>query len=291
MSDGQRGETTDEHVRDWWSTEIIEMEPGVIRYRGYPIEQLIGNVSFAQTVWLLLRGDLPSPAEARLLDAVLMSAVDHGPQAPSIAIARMAATCGVGLNNAIASAVNVLGDVHGGAGEQAVELYLAVDRERGAGAHRLADGPHGLTTISVSISRHSPPSISTRTVTDQTPAADRSTPSTTYWPAPLAVARPPAVRPESTCTPDRDSRAPFSGRHEASITPTRIRVGPGVGGSGSVRTVISTSAGPRAVVALHDATVHITTAVHVMCRRRSFRDGPRDLITGDSTRIESTGTT
>ena len=134
MSDGQRGETTDEHVRDWWSTEIIEMEPGVIRYRGYPIEQLIGNVSFAQTVWLLLRGDLPSPAEARLLDAVLMSAVDHGPQAPSIAIARMAATCGVGLNNAIASAVNVLGDVHGGAGEQAVELYLAVDRERGAGA-------------------------------------------------------------------------------------------------------------------------------------------------------------
>ena len=55
-----------------------------------------------------------------------MSAVDHGPQAPSIAIARMAATCGVGLNNAMASAVNVLGDVHGGAGEQAVELYDAI---------------------------------------------------------------------------------------------------------------------------------------------------------------------
>ena len=48
-----------------------------------------------------------------------MAAVDHGPQAPSIAIARMAATCGVGLNNAMASAINVLGDVHGGAGEQA----------------------------------------------------------------------------------------------------------------------------------------------------------------------------
>jgi citrate synthase len=55
-----------------------------------------------------------------------MSAVDHGPQAPSIAIARMAATCGVGLNNAMASAVNVLGDVHGGAGEQAVEMYESI---------------------------------------------------------------------------------------------------------------------------------------------------------------------
>ena len=52
-----------------------------------------------------------------------MAAVDHGPQAPSIAIARMAATCGVGINNAMASAINVLGDVHGGAGEQAVELF------------------------------------------------------------------------------------------------------------------------------------------------------------------------
>lgn len=107
----------------WWRTEIIEMRPGVIRYRGYAIEELIGRVSFAGMVWLMLRGDLPSPGEARLLDLALMAAVDHGPQAPSIAIARMAMSCGVGLNNAIASAVNVLGEVHGGAGEQAVELY------------------------------------------------------------------------------------------------------------------------------------------------------------------------
>jgi citrate synthase len=126
-------EASDQKVRDWWTTEIIEMEPGVIRYRGYPVEQLIGNVSFAQMIWLMLRGELPSESEARLLDSVLMSAVDHGPQAPGIAIARMAATCGVGLNNAMASAVNVLGDVHGGAGEQAVELYLEIARDCDAG--------------------------------------------------------------------------------------------------------------------------------------------------------------
>lgn len=107
----------------WWRTSIIEMEPGIIRYRGYAIEDLIGRVSFSGMIWLMLRGDLPSEGQAKLLDTALMSAVDHGPQAPSIAIARMAMSCGVGLNNAIASAVNVLGDVHGGAGEQAVELY------------------------------------------------------------------------------------------------------------------------------------------------------------------------
>jgi citrate synthase len=120
--------------QDWWRTEIIDMRPGEIRYRGYPIEQLIGQVSFAQMIWLMLRGELPGPGQGELLDAALMAAVDHGPQAPSIAIARMAATCGVGLNNAMASAVNVLGDVHGGAGEQAVELYQDIARRIDAGA-------------------------------------------------------------------------------------------------------------------------------------------------------------
>lgn len=117
-TDGGRAE-----AEAWWRTDIIEMRPGVIRYRGYAVEELIGRVSFAGMVWLMLRGELPSDDQARLLDTALMAAVDHGPQAPSIAIARTAISCGVGLNSAIASAVNVLGDIHGGAGEQAVELY------------------------------------------------------------------------------------------------------------------------------------------------------------------------
>lgn len=124
----------DPRVSDWWRTSIIEMSPGVIRYRGYAIQDLIGRVSFAQMIWLMTRGELPTEAQGRLLDATLMSAVDHGPQAPSIGIARMAATCGVGLNNAMASAVNVLGDVHGGAGEQAVGMYESIAARQDAGA-------------------------------------------------------------------------------------------------------------------------------------------------------------
>ncbi|KZC97854.1 MULTISPECIES: citryl-CoA lyase [unclassified Thalassospira] len=116
-------EYVENEVRDWWQTGIIDMEPGKIHYGGYAIEDLIGNISFPTMIWLMTRGELPSAPQAKLLEAALVSAIDHGPQAPSIAIARMAATCGVGLNNAMASAVNVLGDVHGGAGEQAVALY------------------------------------------------------------------------------------------------------------------------------------------------------------------------
>ncbi|PLC49821.1 citryl-CoA lyase [Pollutimonas subterranea] len=119
--------------KNWWRTEIIDMKPGSIRYRGYAIEALIGNLGFAEMIWLMLRGDLPGPGQGDLLEAALVSGVDHGPQAPSIAIARMAITCGVGLNNAMGSAVNVLGDVHGGAGEQAVALYQSVAGYREAG--------------------------------------------------------------------------------------------------------------------------------------------------------------
>jgi citrate synthase len=110
----------------WWSTDIIDMKPGVIRFRGFPIEQLIGRVSFPQMIWLMLNGDLPSPEKGALLEAALVAAVDHGPQAPSIAIGRMAVTCGLPLNGAMASAINVLDDVHGGAGEQCMELYAEI---------------------------------------------------------------------------------------------------------------------------------------------------------------------
>ncbi len=114
-------------VSDWWSTAIIDMEPGRIALRGHEIQDLIGAVSFPQMIWLMLRGDLPSEGQARLLEAALVAAVDHGPQAPSIAAGRMAVTCGLPLNGALASAVNMLDDVHGGAGEQAVELYTRID--------------------------------------------------------------------------------------------------------------------------------------------------------------------
>jgi citrate synthase len=104
-------------------------------------------------IWLMTRGEMPTEAQARLLEHALVAAVDHGPQAPSIAAARMAVTCGLGLNGAMASAVNMLDDVHGGAGEQAVELMGWIDAAvRGGGSagggrcddRPLAGGAHAL---------------------------------------------------------------------------------------------------------------------------------------------------
>jgi len=108
-------------VAEWWQTSIIDMEPGRISIRGHEIQDLIGNLSFAEMVWLMLCGVKPEAGQARLLEAALVASVDHGPQAPSIAAARMAVTCGLGLNGTMGTAVHMLDDVHGGAGEQLVE--------------------------------------------------------------------------------------------------------------------------------------------------------------------------
>jgi citrate synthase len=116
----------------WWDTSIIDIHPGKIAIRGYPIEELIGRVRFPDMIWLMLRGDLPSRGQSELLEAAMVPGVDHGPHAPSIAIARMAVTCGLPVNGAMASAINVLDDIHGGAGQQCMELYREIDAEAGA---------------------------------------------------------------------------------------------------------------------------------------------------------------
>ncbi|MFL6755832.1 MAG: citryl-CoA lyase [Sphingomicrobium sp.] len=122
-----------EGAERWWSTSIIDIHPGEIDIRGYPIQELIGAISFPQMIWLMVRGELPTPGRARLLEAALVASVDHGPHAPSIAISRMAITCGAELNNAMASAINVLADIHGGAGQQCMEFYQMIRARRDEG--------------------------------------------------------------------------------------------------------------------------------------------------------------
>jgi citrate synthase len=122
------GQIVDE-ASAWWTTEIVDIRPGHIGIRGYPIQQLIGNLRFPEMIWLMLRGEVPDREQAELLEAALVAAVDHGPHAPSIAISRMAVTCGLPINGAMASAINALDDIHGGAGQQCMELMQEVAGE------------------------------------------------------------------------------------------------------------------------------------------------------------------
>jgi citrate synthase len=124
---------TDSPVADWWGTAVSRVEPNRVDLRGVPVQELIGTIGFGAMIWFMLRGERPGERQARLLEAALVAGVDHGPHAPSIAVARMTATCGVGLNNAMASAINTLGDSHGGAGQDCVVLLDEIRRREEAG--------------------------------------------------------------------------------------------------------------------------------------------------------------
>src|ERR1700742_2030339 len=42
---------------------LIDGDKGILRYRGYPIEQLAESASFLEVAWLLRHGELPSQSQ------------------------------------------------------------------------------------------------------------------------------------------------------------------------------------------------------------------------------------
>ena len=110
---------------DAWRTGLVDARDGQIRLRGYDLTSLMTQGSFTDVIFLLHRGQLPTPAERRLLDAILVGAADHGSGAPSCAAARLAASGNrQSLSAAVAAGVLAIGDAHGGAGSGCVETIV-----------------------------------------------------------------------------------------------------------------------------------------------------------------------
>ena len=98
-----------------WKTGITKIGPNEIRVKGYRIEDAMDNLTFAQTIYLLITGELPDENTGKLMDAMLVSSVDHGATPPSCLAARTAASTGAPLNAALAAGILSINDFHGGA--------------------------------------------------------------------------------------------------------------------------------------------------------------------------------
>ena len=101
-----------------WKSAITDIHPNQIAIRGYDISQLMTRLSYAETVFLLLKGELPNKAEAELMNAILVSSIDHGPTPPSALSTRAVVSGGNALNAAVAGGILAIGDWHGGAIEK-----------------------------------------------------------------------------------------------------------------------------------------------------------------------------
>jgi citrate synthase len=105
-----------------WKTAITKIEPNKISVRGYRLDKLMGRIGFAQIVYLLLKGEMPPENTVKLIDAILVSSVDHGTTPPSALSAVTVASTGAALNASVAAGILAISHFHGGAIEECMHV-------------------------------------------------------------------------------------------------------------------------------------------------------------------------
>ncbi|MDA1008576.1 MAG: citryl-CoA lyase [Planctomycetota bacterium] len=98
-----------------WMTGVTQIEPNRVAVRGHEIASLMGSATFGSAVFLILSGALPSPSVGRLMDAILVSSIDHGATPPSCLAARTVASTGATLSASVAAGIMSINRHHGGA--------------------------------------------------------------------------------------------------------------------------------------------------------------------------------
>jgi citrate synthase len=94
---------------------------------------VIGSLSFTQYFWLLVTGEVPSAAQARVLDACLVAIAEHG-LVPSVQAARMTYAAGPeAMQGAVAAGILGCGSVILGSAENAARFLSEVCRRADGG--------------------------------------------------------------------------------------------------------------------------------------------------------------
>ena len=107
-----------------WETKITEIKKDEIRVHGYRMDELMGKCSFSDMVFLMLKGELPTENEGKMLDIMLVSCIDHGVTPPSALAALTSASTGAPYNAALAAGILSINEHHGGAIENSMRMLM-----------------------------------------------------------------------------------------------------------------------------------------------------------------------
>ncbi len=109
-----------------WKSAITHVKPNEIRLRGYRIDELMGEITFSQAIYLAIMGRKPGPEIGQMIDAMLVASIDHGATPPSTLAARTATSTGAPINAALAVGILSINQHHGGAIQACMDMILDV---------------------------------------------------------------------------------------------------------------------------------------------------------------------
>lgn len=109
-----------------WTSAITKIAPNSVAVRGHDIASLMGETSFGAAVYLILSGTMPDVRVGKLMDAILVSSIDHGATPPSCLAARTVASTGASLSSSVAAGISAINRHHGGAIEDCARQLGAI---------------------------------------------------------------------------------------------------------------------------------------------------------------------
>ncbi len=99
-----------------FKTSVSSVNGGEEQIRGKDLHELIRSASFVDAIYLILRGEMPSPQASKMFGAMLTAMIDHGPGVSSALTARVVQSAGNELHTGVAAGILALGGTrHGGA--------------------------------------------------------------------------------------------------------------------------------------------------------------------------------
>lgn len=96
-----------------WLSSVSDITAEDIFIRGYPMQSLVGRLPFSAISYLLIRGHIPTPGQAKMMDVILSSILDYALQKSGTVAARAVVSVNPRMTAGLSAAML-------GAGEYAV---------------------------------------------------------------------------------------------------------------------------------------------------------------------------
>lgn len=94
----------------YWTTAVSDVADADVFIRGYSLTELMGKLPFPAATYLLVRGEIPTPGQARMVDTMLCSILDYSLYKPGTVAARYAVSGNPSMTAGMAVAVLSVGE-------------------------------------------------------------------------------------------------------------------------------------------------------------------------------------